>query len=206
MKRRKPGMADEPVPEITRLLREWQCGEREALDRLIPLVYDELRIIASRQASQEWRHGAIQTTVLVNEAFMKLVDQRSVDWRNRAHLFAIAAQVMRRILLDDARRRLREKRGGGMVTISIEELSSSSSAGPVDTVDVIAIDRALRDLERLDPDQARIIELRFFGGLTVEETSAVLGVSPATVKREWSVAKGWLYRALTSGPAGTTDL
>jgi RNA polymerase sigma factor (TIGR02999 family) len=199
-------MSDEQAPDITRLLREWQSGEREALDRLILLVYDELRVIASRLASHEWRDGSIQTTALVNEAFMKLVDQRRVDWRNRAHFFAIAARVMRRILLDDARRRLREKRGGGMVTISIEQLSPSPSASPVDTVDVIAIDRALRDLERLDPDQARIIELRFFGGLTIEETGEVLGVSPATVKREWSVAKGWLYRALTSGPAEPADV
>jgi RNA polymerase sigma-70 factor, ECF subfamily len=198
-------MPDEPAAEVTQLLRAWQSGEREALDRLIPLVYEELRVIASRVASQEWRNGSMQTTALVNEAFMKLVDQRSADWQNRAHFFAIAAQVMRRILLDDARRRLREKRGGGTVTISIDQLSPSPSAAAVDMVDIIAIDRALRDLERLDPDQARIIELRFFGGLTVEETGAVLGVSPATVKREWSVAKGWLYRALTSGPAAAAE-
>jgi RNA polymerase sigma factor (TIGR02999 family) len=199
-------MSHEPVPDITRLLHEWQSGERDALDRLIQIVYDELRVIASRLASQEWRSGSIQTTALVNEAYMKLVDQRSVDWQNRAHFFAIAARVMRRILLDDARHRLREKRGGGSVTISIDELSPSPSAEPVDSVDVIAIDRVLRDLERLDPDQARIIELRFFGGLTIEETGAVLGVSPATIKREWSVAKGWLHRALTSGPAAPADL
>ena len=199
-------MADQPAPDITRLLREWQSGEREALDRLIPLVYEELRIIASRLASHEWRDNAIQTTALVNEAYMRLVDQRRVDWQNRAHFFAIAAQVMRRILLDDARRRLREKRGGGTLTISIEQLAPSPSAASVDSIDVIAMDRALRDLERLDPEQARIIELRFFGGLTIEETGAVLGVSPATIKREWSLAKGWLYRALTSGPGTPADV
>ena len=199
-------MSDQPAPDITRLLHEWQSGERDALDRLIPLVYEELRIIASRLASQEWRDDAIQTTALVNEAYMKLVDQRRVDWQNRAHFFAIAAQVMRRILLDDARRRLREKRGGGALTISIEQLAPSPSAVSVDSIDVIAMDRALQNLERLDPEQARIIELRFFGGLTIEETGAVLGVSPATIKREWSLAKGWLYRALTSGPGAPADV
>jgi RNA polymerase sigma factor (TIGR02999 family) len=192
--------------DITHLLRDWQHGDRGAFDRLIPLVYEELRVIASRCVSNEWRDGAIQTTALVNEAYLKLVDQRSVDWQNRAHFFAIAAQVMRRILLDDARGRLREKRGGGMPTIAIEQLAASpSDAGPVDAVDIIAIDRALTELERLDPEQARIVELRFFGGLTVEETGAVLGVSPATVKREWSIAKGWLHRALTGGPAAAAD-
>ena len=192
--------------DITLLLRDWQRGDRAAFDRLIPLVYDELRVIASRFVSNEWRDGAIQTTALVNEAYLKLVDQRSVDWQNRAHFFAIAARVMRRILLDDARGRLREKRGGGKPTIAIEQLSTSQAAvGALDAVDIIAVDRALSELERLDPEQARIVELRFFGGLTVEETGAVLGVSPATVKREWSVAKGWLHRALKGGSAAGAD-
>jgi len=156
--------------------------------------------MASRLMSREWRDGTVQTTGLVNEAYLKLVDQRQVDWQGRAHFFAIAAQVMRRILLDAARRRMREKRGGGAVQLVIDDLPVATRAAPVDAIDVLAIDRALRDLEQLDRDQAKMVELRFFGGLTIEETSAVLGVSPATVKREWAVAKGWLYRALTSGP------
>ena len=193
---------DESTPsvEITALLRDWQTGDRDALDRMIPLVYRELHVMASRLMSREWRNGTIQTTGLVNEAYLKLVDQRQVDWQGRAHFFAIAAQVMRRILLDAARRRMREKRGGGAVQLVIDDLPVATRAAPVDAIDVLAIDRALRDLEQLDPDQAKMVELRFFGGLTIEETSAVLGVSPATVKREWAVAKGWLYRALASGP------
>jgi RNA polymerase sigma factor (TIGR02999 family) len=198
---RDPVDHDAPGPsaQITVLLRQWQDGDRAALDRLIPLVYSELHVIASRFMAHEWRHGTLQTTGLVNEAYLKLVDQREVDWQNRAHFFAIAAQVMRRILLDYARRRQREKRGGGAVTVPMDTVTvAAPDVG--DAVDVIAVDRALQDLEQLDPDQARIVELRFFGGLTVEESSAVLGISPATVKREWAVAKGWLYRALTSGP------
>ena len=193
---------DESTPsvEITALLRDWQTGDRDALDRMIPLVYRELHVMASRLMSREWRNGTIQTTGLVNEAYLKLVDQRQVDWQGRAHFFAIAAQVMRRILLDAARRRMREKRGGGAVQLVIDDLPVAARAAPVDAIDVLAIDRALHDLEQLDADQAKMVELRFFGGLTIEETSAVLGVSPATVKREWAVAKGWLYRALTSGP------
>lgn len=185
--------------DITRLLREWQAGERTALDRLMPLVYRELHVMASRFMAREWREGTIQTTGLVNEAYLRLVDQRAADWQGRAHFFAIAAQVMRRILLDAARRRMRDKRGGRTVQISIDDLPIAAGGPAVDAIDVLAIDRALHELERLDPDQAKLVELRFFGGLTVEETGAVLGVSPATVKREWAVAKGWLYRALTSG-------
>jgi RNA polymerase sigma factor (TIGR02999 family) len=192
-------MVDPAAAQITRLLHDWRSGDRDALDRLIPLVYDELREIASRHMSREWRGAAIQTTALVNEAYMKLAGQRSVDWQNRAHFFAIAARVMRRILLDDARWRMREKRGGDLPTIAIESLSMSAPDAPVEAIDLIAIDRALRELERLDADQARIVELRFFGGMTVEETGEVLGISPATVKREWALAKGWLHRMLTTG-------
>jgi RNA polymerase sigma factor (TIGR02999 family) len=155
--------------------------------------------MASRFMSRERRDGTIQTTGLVNEAYLKLVDQRAVDWQGRAHFFAIAAQVMRRVLLDAARRRLREKRGGGAVQIAIDDLPLATKGAPLGAVDVLAIDRALQGLEQLDPEQAKMVELRFFGGLTVEETSAVLGISPSTVKREWAIAKSWLYRALTSG-------
>lgn len=188
-----------PPGEITQFLREWQAGDRGALDRLIPLVYRELHLMASRLMAREWREGTIQTTGLVNEAYLKLVDQRAVDWHGRAHFFAIAAQVMRRVLLDAARRRGRDKRGGGAVQIALDDLPMAAQAPAVDAIDMIAIDRALDELHRLDPDQAKMVELRFFGGLTVEEMSEVLGVSPATVKREWVVAKAWLYRALTRG-------
>lgn len=189
---------DTPVPsaEVTRLLREWQAGDRAALDRLIPLVYNELHRIAARHMSREGRNGTLQTTGLVSEAYLKLVDQRYTAWQNRGHFFAIAAQVMRRILLDDARRRLREKRGGGAVQVAIGDDAIPAPGTPVDAVDLLAVDRALRDLEQLDPDQAKVVELRFFGGLTVEETSAALGISTATVKREWSTAKAWLFREL----------
>ena len=190
--------ASRPPAEITVLLRAWQDGDRRALDRLIALVYHELHVIASRYMAHEWRKGALETTDLVNEAYMKLVDQRDVDWQNRAQFFAVAAQVMRRILLDDARRRLRGKRGAGAVQVPVDAVViAAPDAG--DAVDILAIDRALHDLERFDPDQAKIVELRFFGGMTVEETSVVLGVSQATVKREWAVAKAWLYGNLTKG-------
>jgi len=186
-----------PSPEITQLLRDWQGGSRDALDRLVPLVYDELHIIAARHLGSERRDGTLQTTALVNEAYLKLIDQQRVDWQNRAHFFAIAARLMRRILIDDARRRLREKRGGSVVRVSVEDVAVPEPDAPVDVVDLLELDRALLELERLDPDQAKIVELRFFGGLTVEETAAVVRSSPATVKREWAVAKGWLYRELT---------
>jgi RNA polymerase sigma-70 factor (ECF subfamily) len=188
--------------EITRLLREWQAGDRGALDALIPVVYDELHVIASRHMAREWRAGTLETTALVNEAYLKLVDQRKVDWQSRAHFFAIAAQVMRRILVDHARRKLRGKRGGGAV-MPVVTTSIQVPEAAADLVDVLAVDRALSQLEGLDPDQARIVELRFFAGLTVEETAAVVGVSPATVKREWAVAKAWLYRALTAARGET---
>jgi RNA polymerase sigma-70 factor (ECF subfamily) len=188
--------------EITRLLREWQAGDRAALDALIPVVYDELHVIASRHMGREWRAATLETTALVNEAYLKLVDQRKVDWQSRAHFFAIAAQVMRRILVDHARRKLRGKRGGGAV-MPVVTTSIQVPEAAADLVDVLAVDRALSQLEGLDPDQARIVELRFFAGLTVEETAAVVGVSPATVKREWAVAKAWLYRALTAARGET---
>jgi len=183
-------------PHITRLLRGWQAGDRDALDRLIPLVYDELHLIASRIMARDRRDRTIQTTGLINEAYLRLVDQRDVNWQNRAQFFAIAARIMRRILLDAARRRLREKRGGDAVKVPLDDVEVASPGPAIDRVDVLAVDRALGELEQRDPDLAKIVELKFFGGLTVEETSAVLDISPATVKRDWAFAKGWLYRAL----------
>jgi len=194
----------DPIPspeEITQILHSWRHGSREALERLSPLVHRELSALASRQLAREWRHGRLQTTSVVNEAYMKLFDQRDVDWQNRGHFFAIAAQVMRRILVDHARRDLREKRGGGAVHVELENAEGLPQDTPVDVVDTLALNRALEKLEELDPDQARVVELRFFGGLTVEETATVLAVSPATIKREWAMAKSWLYRELTGGAA-----
>ena len=132
---------------------------------------------------------------------MKLFGQRAVDWQNRGHFFAIAAQVMRRILVDHARRELAQKHGGSVVHVELADAESRAAEAPIDAVDALALDRALRELEALDPEQARVVELRFFGGLTVEETASALGISPSTVKREWAIAKGWLYRAL-KGDAG----
>lgn len=195
-------MQDAPTPaDITRILHEWQAGSREALDRLIPIVYDELRMLASRQLAREWRHDRMQTTALVNEAYVKLFGQRQVDWQNRGHFFAIAAQMMRRILVDHARRELSEKRGGDSVRVELQD-SVDQPAATVDAIDALALDRSLRKLEELDPEQGRIVELRFFGGLTVDETAAALGISARTVKREWALAKGWLYRELTGAAGG----
>ena len=193
-------MGDRPdQANITVLLREWQSGSQEAFDRLVPLVYGELHTIASRHLGREWRRDRLQTTAVVNEAYLRLFGQRAVDWQSRGHFFAIAARMMRRILVDHARREQREKHGGGVVHLELQDAMGKPVAASLDPLDTLALDRALRKLEELDPDQARIVELRFFGGLTVEETAEATGVSPATVKREWALAKGWLYRELTGG-------
>lgn len=183
-------------PDITRLLREWRGGNPEALQRLLPLVYGELHTLASRYLSHERRDHTLQTTALVNEAYVKLAGQREVEWQNRAHFFGIAAQIMRRILVDHARRDRRKKRGGGATHIPLDGMDPPSAAPPVDVADAYTLDRALSRLEALDPQQGRVVELRFFGGMTIEETAEVLGLSSATVKREWSVARAWLYREL----------
>jgi RNA polymerase sigma factor (TIGR02999 family) len=202
-RRRDDSARGAPV-DITRLLQDWQRGDREALDQLVPLVYEELHVIAARHLSSSRRDAMLQTTALVNEAYLKLVDQNRVDWQNRAHFFAIAARLMRRIVIDDARRRLRDKRGGGAVLVALEDDHAPPIAtpeAPVDAVDLLGLDRALTELEAIDADQGRIVELRFYGGLTVEETAAALGLSPATIKREWAMARSWLFRALTEGSA-----
>jgi len=193
-------MDEPPSPEsdITRLLQNWQHGDREAFDRLIPLVYEELRLLASRQLAGEWRANRLQTTAVVSEAYVRLFGQREVDWQNRGHFFAIAAQMMRRILVDHARREQRQKHGGGVTHVAIAEAADVPAAAAVDAVDALALDRALGKLEQLDPEQARIVELRFFGGLSIDETAAALQVSPATIKREWALAKGWLHAELTA--------
>ena len=188
---------DSGGPDITRLLRQWQDGSAEALDRLMPLVYDELRALASRYLSRERQDHTLQTTALVHEAYLKIAGQREVDWQNRAHFFGIAAQLMRRILVDHARRDRRAKRGGQAIHLSLDDADPSSPPAAVDAIDVYALDRALSRLEGLDPQQGRVVELRFFGGMTIEEAAVVTGLSSATVKREWAVARAWLYRELT---------
>ena len=190
-------MGDPVAADVTRLLHEWKAGDREALDRLIPIVYPELHALASRQLAREWRHDRLQTTAVVHEGNVKLFGQREVDWQNRGHFFAIAAQLMRRILVDHARRQLRDKRGGGSTAVAVDE-SIAPAVTPLNSVDTLDLDRALQKLEQLDPDEAKIVELRFFGGLTIEETASALGISIATVKREWAIAKGWLYHELSA--------
>jgi RNA polymerase sigma factor (TIGR02999 family) len=194
-------MADPDGPAyITDLLQDWQNGSQDAFDRLVPLVYNELRALASRQLTREWRHDRLEITAVVTEAYLRLLDQRDVDWKNRGHFFAIASQLMRRILIDHARLRMRDKRGGIQTPAEFQEALTVVDTQPIDAVDVLDLDRALTKLETFDAGQARIIELRFFGGLTIEETAHALALSPTTVKREWAIARGWLYRELTRSP------
>ena len=185
----------EPSPtDLTRLLLDWSRGDKTALDRLMPLVYDELRALAERSLRHERSGHTLQGTALVHEAYLKLVDQRQVRWQDRAHFFAVAAQLMRRILVDHARRHGAAKRGSGEPRLPLDE--ADAPAAPAPLVDWLALDRALDRLAALDERQSRTVELRFFGGLTIEETAEVLQVSPATVKNDWSLARGWLYREL----------
>ncbi|HET7697607.1 MAG TPA: sigma-70 family RNA polymerase sigma factor [Vicinamibacterales bacterium] len=190
-------MADDtPAPtDITRLLIAWSDGRREALDDLMPIVYADLRRVAAAYMRQEDAGHALQPTALVHEAFVRLVDQNQVRWRNRAHFFGVAANMMRRILVDDARRRRAEKRGGAWerVTLTAEE---PIAEGHKD-IDALALDEALRRLAVIDPRQERIVELRYFGGLTIDEAAEVLGISAATLVREWTIAKAWLRRDLS---------
>ena len=179
---------------VTKMLQEWSVsGDRAALDKLIPIVYDELRRQASRYLQRERQGHTLQTTGLVHEAYVRLIDQAGVRWQNRAHFFAIAAEMMRRILVDHARRRGAAKRGGDAVKITLDEALNASTERDLD---LIAVDEVLTRLAALDQQQARVVELRFFGGLNVEETSEVLGISERTVKRDWQVAKAWIRREL----------
>ncbi len=180
---------------VTELLLGWSEGDDAARERLMSLVYDELRRIAGAQLRGERRNHTLQATALVNEAYVRLVDQTRVQWRNRAHFFGIAAQLMRRILVDHARRQRAAKRGGGATMLAINE---EIAAGPERDFDLVALDDALEQLQEFDPRAARLVELRFFGGLTIEETGEVLGLSPATIKREWSTARAWLYREIAA--------
>lgn len=181
--------------DITRILRLWSEGDRAALDELIPLVYDELRRQAARYLRRERVNHTLQPTALINEAYLKLIDQRGVTWQNRAHFFAIAAQAMRRILVDHARGKHSEKRGGDEEELPLEE-ALTVATDERDT-DLIALDEALTRLEKRDKQQARIVELRYFSGLSLEETAEALNISRTTAARDWAMAKGWLHRELT---------
>jgi len=179
---------------VTQLLIGWSKGDKAALDALLPLVYEELRGQAARYLRRERVGHTLQTTALIHEAYLKLVDQKNVHWQNRAHFFGIAAQLMRRILVDHARSKKRAKRGGSDIRVSFNE---ANVLGQAKDLDIVALDEALERLAAIDEQQSRIVELRFFSGLTVEETAEVLSISPATVKRDWSMAKAWLHRELT---------
>jgi len=179
--------------EVTLLLSALSQGDRNAASKLVPVVYGELRRLAGSYMRRERQDHTLQATALVHEAYLKLVEQRSVNWQSRAHFFGVAAQLMRRILIDHARGHLRQKRGGEHKKISLDQAYIFSEQ---QSAELLAVDEALERLSKLDPRQARVVELRFFGGLSVEEAAEVLGVSPKTVKRDWSVAKTWLYADL----------
>jgi len=180
--------------EVTRLLKDWSEGRQEALDRLLPQIYAELRRLAASYLRRERPDHTLQPTALVHEAFIRLVDQRAVRWQNRAHFFGIAAQAMRRILVDHARAHAADKRGAGERAVSIDEALVTIGAP---NVDLLALDEVLTRLAAIDAQQSRVVELRYFGGLTMEETAEVMNVSPATVGREWTLAKAWMYAELT---------
>jgi len=179
---------------VTQLLMEWRNGDRQALDALIPIVYDELRAIARRYMNRERSGHTLQTAALINEAYLRLVDKQDIAWQNRTHFFAISARIMRNLLVDHARARQVEKRGGGAVQVSLNEAIAGSE--PEMTVDMLALDEALTRLAEFDERKARIVELRFFGGLSADETAEALDLSEITIKREWLKAKAWLFREL----------
>jgi RNA polymerase sigma factor (TIGR02999 family) len=183
-----------PKHDVTRLLRAWSDGDQHALNDLMPAVYAEVKKLARSYLRRERSDHTLQTTALVNEAYLRLVDQRQVRWNNRAHFFGIAAQMMRRVLVDHARSRKADKRGRGEARVVLDE--AMEIAATPQNVDVLALDEALKELEALDPRQAQIVELRFFSGLSIEETAEVTSLSPATIKREWAAARAWLRREL----------
>lgn len=182
--------------ELTQFLIDWNRGDAEALERLMPFVYQELHQLAQKHLRRERPNHTLQATALVHEAYLRLIDQTKVEWQNRAHFFAIAAQMMRRIMVDYARARAFEKRGGDALHVSLQEadLVADEKRSP----DVLALDEALNELEKLDKRKASVVELRFFGGLSVEETAEVLQVSVGTVIRDWNFAKSWLYQQMKS--------
>ena len=188
--------------EVTQLLLAWSDGDQAALEQLTPLVYRELRRLARGYMRQERHDHILQTTALINEAYLRLIDWKQVHWRNRAHFFGVAAQLMRRILVDFARASHQAKRGGAMRQVSLDEAAAVSVER---AAEFIALDEALSRLAAIDQRRSRMVELRFFGGLNEEETAEALKVSPRTVRREWSLARAWLYRELQAGGAGGED-
>ncbi len=184
--------------DVTQLLREWSQGDSAALDALIPLVYAELRRVARHYLQRERSDHTLSSTALVHEAYLRLVKQTDVSWQNRAHFFGIASQMMRRILVDHARRHAYAKRGGGTITLALDDALAVAEKREID---LVALDDALAGLAKLDQRQSRLVELRFFGGLSIEETSEVLGVSAPTVKRDWASARAWLFREMNRGQA-----
>lgn len=185
-----------PPPNVTQLLVNWNNGDQAALNQLLPLVNDELRRLARHYLRRESPGHTLQPTALVNEAYLRLIDQRQVQWQNRAHFFGIAAQLMRRILVDHARRHAYAKRGGGAIQVSFDEGMAVTEAK---AAELLAVHEALEKLNAMDARKGRIVELRFFGGLNLDETAEVLGISSPTVQREWRAAKAWLHRILTEG-------
>jgi RNA polymerase sigma factor (TIGR02999 family) len=190
-------MVDLSQQPVTSLLARWSAGDKEALEALAPLVFEDLRRLAHHYIRGERAEFTLQATALVHEAYLRLVDWQNADWKNRAHFFGVAAQMMRRILVDRARERRANKRGAGAVKVTLTQARDlSSGQSELDCVDLLALDAALKSLEKLDPQQVRVVETRFFGGLSVEETAEALSISTATVKREWRAARAWLFREL----------
>ena len=191
----KDGVSQQPVTE---LLKCWRQGDSAALEKLLPLVYNELRRIAERQLRRERPNHTLQPTALVHEVYLKLVDQHSIEWQNRAQFFGVAAQLVRRILVDHVRNQRMAKRGGGALTLRLD----NAVFEPIrQDIDLMKLDDALLSLAMKDEQQSRVVELRFFGGLSIEETAEVLAVSPSTVKRDWAAAKAWLYRDMSTNDA-----
>ncbi len=187
-------MAADTPDDLTALLHAWRKGDEVARDKLMSLVYDELRRLAASYLRRERTGHTLQPTALVHEAYLQLIDQSQVSWESRAHFFGAAAQLMRRILVDHARAHNAEKRGGGEERL---ELNEAIGVPAQKDLNLLALDDALSELARIDPQQSQIVELRYFGGLSIEETATVLSISPATIKREWSMAKVWLYRQIS---------
>jgi len=184
--------------QVTELLVRWRGGDREALDSLLPLVYDELRRIARHYLQGERSGHTLQSTALVNEAYVRMVVQDFPQWQNRAHFFAVAAQLMRQILVDHARSHRASKRGGDVYKVTLDEAEEQPLATDID---IVALDDALKNLAEMDPQQSRVVELKFFAGLSIEDTAEVLGISSSTVKRDWVTARAWLYRELDRSSA-----
>lgn len=189
-------MATLSQSDITALLLDWGKGDKEALDKLIPLVYEELRQMAHQFMRRERPGNTLQSSALINEAYIRLVDYKRMQWQDRAHFFAVAAQAMRRILVERARSRRRDKRGGAAQKVSLDE---ATDLGAERAADLIALDHALTRLSAIDARKGQVVELRYFGGLNIDEAAEVLGVSSPTVQREWRAAKAWLYRTISEG-------